>query len=119
MPTILIADDEPHMRRLIEMSLKKAGLDPVSIENGEVAVELAEKILPAAIVLDVTMPVMDGLEALRRLKANDSTREIPVVMLTSKGFELTRNEAEISGAAAFITKPFSPRILAESIKELV
>ena len=119
MPTVLIADDEPHMRRLIELSLKKAGLATRSVDNGEAAVQLASEISPAAIVLDVTMPVLDGLEALRRLKSDEATRGIPVVMLTSKGFELTRDEAEISGAAAFITKPFSPRILAEEIKGLI
>ena len=119
MPTVLVADDEPHMRKLIELSLKKANLDTVLVENGELALAQTRELRPDAVVLDVTMPVMDGMQTLRELKAAADTRMIPVVMLTSKGLELTRNQAEESGADAFITKPFSPRMLADEILRLI
>ena len=117
MAKILIADDETYSLRLLQMTLKKTGCDIISCKHGQEALEKAQEELPDLIVMDVMMPVMDGLAALAELKKNDATKEIPVIMLTAKGQSLTRTEAEESGAEHFVTKPFSPTELLAEVKK--
>jgi len=119
MKRILIADDEPHMRRFLELSLKKGCFEFLFATNGQEAIDQASQNQPDMIVMDVTMPVMDGLAALSELKRLDETREIPVIMITARGHILTRQEAELSGAALFLTKPFSPTQLLRKVRELL
>lgn len=116
---VLIVDDEPHMLRVTELSLKKGGYTIVIGRNGREALELAARELPHLIVMDVTMPEMDGLTALQLLKADPATAGIPVIMLTVRGQALTRQQAEASGAARFLTKPFSPSQLLAEAKRLL
>lgn len=115
---ILIADDEPHMRRLAELSLRKGGYELVTARNGREAVELALGQLPDLIILDMSMPELDGLGALKELKQNAATQNIPVIMLTARGHELARQDAEASGASLFLTKPFSPSQLLAEVRRL-
>ncbi len=117
--TILIADDEPHMVRIIELSLKKAGYGLRIARHGREALEMAIQEPPALIVMDVAMPEMDGLTALRQLKANPATIAVPVIMLTSRGQTIARDEAEASGASLYLTKPFSPSGLAAEVRRLI
>lgn len=116
---ILIADDEPHMLRVTELSLKKGGFDIRSARNGREAVALAMREKPDLIVLDVVMPELDGFGALRELKAAPETIGIPVIMLTSRGQTVAREEAVSSGAAIYLTKPFSPSQLLAEAKRLM
>jgi CheY-like chemotaxis protein len=116
---ILIVDDEPHMLRVTELSIKKGGYDIVIGRNGREAVELAGREKPGLIVMDVSMPEMDGLTALQHLKANPETAPIPVIMLTVRGQAMTRHQAEQSGAAVYLTKPFSPSQLLAEVKRLL
>jgi CheY-like chemotaxis protein len=109
--TILIADDEVYMLRLLEMTFKKGGYTVVSCRDGQEALTQAASTLPQLIVLDVMMPGLDGLGALRQLKGNPATRDIPVVVLSAKGHALTKVEAEQAGAVLFLPKPFSPNQL--------
>jgi len=117
MGKILIADDETYSLRLLQMTLKKTGCEIISCKNGQEAVDRAQSDAPDLIVMDVMMPVMDGLDALAELKKNDATAGIPVIMLTAKGQNLTRTEAEQSGAEHFVTKPFSPTELLAEVKK--
>ena len=110
---ILIVDDEPHMLRVTELSLKKVGYEILTARNGREAVEAATRELPVLIVMDVNMPEMDGITALKQLKATPATAGIPVIMLTSRG------EAETSGAALYLTKPFSPSALAAEARRII
>ena len=116
---VLIVDDEPHMLRVTELSLKKGGYAIVIGRNGREALELAAREQPNLIVMDVTMPEMDGLTALQLLKADAATVAIPVIMLTVRGQAMTRQQAEASGAALFLTKPFSPSQLLAEAKRLL
>lgn len=116
---VLIVDDEPHMLRLTELSLKKNGYQILTARSGREAIELATQELPALIVMDVTMPEMDGITALKHLKASPVTTAIPVIMLTTRGQSITRTEAEGSGAALYLTKPFSPSSLASEARKLI
>jgi CheY-like chemotaxis protein len=116
---ILIADDEIYMLRLLEMTFKKGGYAVVSCRDGQEALAKAASELPQLIVLDVMMPGLDGLGALRQLKENAATRDIPVVVLSAKGHSLTKVEAELAGAVLFLAKPFSPnQLLGEAQKIL-
>ena len=117
---VLIVDDEPHMLRLTELSLKKGGFEILIGRNGREALEIAARERPDLIVMDVVMPELDGLTALRQLKENPDTATIPVIMLTMRGQALARQEAEKSGAAIYITKPYSPsQLLAEAKRILI
>lgn len=116
---ILIADDEIYMLRLLEMTFKKGGYAVVSCRDGREALATAAAALPQLIVLDVMMPGLDGLGALRQLKENPATRDIPVVVLSAKGHALTRVEAEVAGAILFLAKPFSPNQLLGEVRKIL
>jgi len=119
MAKILIVDDEAHMRKFLEICLSRGGYAFCHAANGLEACQLAEKEQPSIIIMDVTMPVMDGLAALNKLKSNPTTAAIPVIMLTARGHNLPREEAQTSGASLFLTKPFSPSELMASAKRLI
>jgi DNA-binding response OmpR family regulator len=116
---VLVADDEIYMLRLLEMTFKKDGFEVVCCRDGQEALTTAAAAPPNIIVLDIMMPGLDGLGALRKLKENPATKNIPVVVLSSKGHALTRIEAELAGAAVFLTKPFSPNQLLGEIKKIL
>jgi CheY-like chemotaxis protein len=116
---ILIADDEVYMIRLLELSLKKGGYTVISCRDGQEALAQAATALPQLIVLDIMMPGLDGLGALRQLKGNAATRDIPVVVLSAKGHALTKVEAEQAGAVLFLSKPFSPNQLLSEVKKIL
>src|SRR5436190_19259338 len=92
-PTILVADDEPVNRALIERRLQREGYSVLTAQNGSEAVEKAQAALPDLVILDVMMPVMDGLEACRRIKEGDATRDIPVIFLSARD----ETEMKVSG----------------------
>ena len=116
---VLVADDEIYMIRLLEMTFKKGGFEVVSCRDGNAALATAVTAQPQLIVLDVIMPGLDGLGALRQLKENPVTKNIPVVVLSATGHALTRVEAELAGAALFLTKPFSPNQLLGEVKKIL
>lgn len=116
---ILIVDDEPHMLRVTELSLKKGGYQILTARNGREAIAFAERELPALIVMDVLMPELDGLAALKQLKGTPATAGIPVIMLTSHGQTVARDAAATSGAALYVTKPFSPSALAAEARRII
>ena len=116
---ILIADDEVYMLRLLEMTFKKGGYAVLSCRDGQEALAQAVSALPQLIVLDVMMPGLDGLGALRQLKGNPATRDTPVVVLSAKGHALTKVEAEQAGAVMFLAKPFSPNQLLSEVQKFL
>src|SRR3954470_19466387 len=116
---ILVVDDDPLMHRLFQHHLERAGFQMVSARSGREALEIATRQPPELIVMDIMMPDMDGLEALRELKKGDATKAIPVIVITANGHFMARKESEISGAAVFLTKPFSPTQLVTEIGRLV
>ena len=116
---ILIADDEVYMIRLLELTFKKGGYEIVSCRDGREALATAATARPQLIVLDVMMPGLDGLGALKQLKENPATKDIPVVVLSAKGHALTKVEAELAGAAMFLAKPFSPNQLLGEVRKIL
>ena len=116
---ILIVDDEPYMHRLLQYHLEHAGFQILNALNGRTALEIAQRELPNLIVMDVMMAELDGLSTLKELKKGDETKTIPVIMITASAHQVTRQEAETSGAALFLTKPFSPTQLVTAVRTLV
>ena len=118
MAHLVIAEDSPHMLRLLEMTLRKAGHTWIACAAGDAALAAVKSGKPDLAILDIIMPGMDGLTVLSALKADSATAGIPVIMLIASGHTLTRQQAEESGASAFLTKPFSPTELLATIQKL-
>jgi len=115
---VLVVDDEPFMIRLIEIVLERDGYTMLKAANGQEAVDVARLARPALIIMDGMMPTMDGLTALRLLKQDDATRDIPVILLTANPNRFSREDAVSSGATVFLTKPFSPTQLLNEIRRV-
>lgn len=119
MPRILIVDDEPNIVLALELLMKREGYEIRTVGDGERAVEAAGTFRPDLILLDVMMPRMDGFEVCQRIRADDSLKNIVIVMLTAKGREVEREKGLALGADLYITKPFSTREVVRKVKELL
>ena len=115
---VLIADDEPHMLKFIEFTLRKGNFEILKANDGVQALEVAEAQKPNVIVLDVLMPGMDGVTALKNLKKNPVLKLIPVILLTARGHTLDPEGAKKAGASYYLTKPFSPTELLKQVQQL-
>lgn len=116
---ILVVDDEKHILRLVQINLEKAGYLVVTASNGREALEAVALERPDLVVMDVMMPEMDGLEALQKLKENEQTADIPVVMLTAKAQDADVFQGWQSGADLYLTKPFNPIELLTFVKRIL
>lgn len=115
---ILVADDDPAIRDLLVMNLQAEGLAVDAADNGEDAVQLARRVIPDLIVLDVMMPQRTGLSALTELKQDSATKDIPVVLLTAKATDAEVWEGWEAGADYYITKPFDMEEILNFVKYL-
>ncbi len=117
---VLLCDDEFHILRAAEFKFRRAGFEVLCASDGVEALELVQNRVPDVIVTDCQMPRMNGLELIERLRQNERTRDVPILMLTAKGFELPADELverfRIAGVAA---KPFSPRELLRRVESLI
>jgi len=113
MSNILIVDDSPTMRRMVTASLR--ALPDASFGEAASGLEAIERVALSPvdlIILDLNMPDMHGLEVLDFLRRHQAYRDIPVIVLTTRGDEASRQDALAAGASLYLTKPFSPRALA-------
>ena len=118
MPRIMIADDAAFMRMMIKDNLKKTGFsDFVEASNGDEAVALFAETSPDLVLLDITMPVKDGLKALQEIRERDP--EARIVMCSAMGQESMVIEAVRLGALDFIVKPFKPERLVQTVKNVL
>jgi len=117
--TILIVDDEPDVSDLLVYNLQKAGYKTVTARDGNVALQKARDEVPSLILLDLMLPLMDGTEVCRHLKADSKTAHIPIIMLTAKAEEVDRVVGLELGADDYVTKPFSPREIALRVKNVL
>lgn len=106
MPKILLVDDEPNIVKLTGFHLRRQGYEVISADNGATALIMAHDQQPDLIILDVMMPIMDGFETLRSLKAMQETRAIPVIMLTCRTLDEDIAHGLVEGADLYLTKPF-------------
>lgn len=116
---ILIVDDDPKSRKLLNTILKVEGYTTIEAINGKQGFELAKAQKPSLILMDIMMPVMDGLTALSLLRNDKATSAIPVTMLTSVGHELNRMLSIDLGAVEYITKPVDRTELLNTIRRLM
>lgn len=119
MPKVLIVDDEPHIVKLVSFTLRNHGFEVVDAQDGSVAVEVARRERPDLIVMDVMMPLVDGHEACRRLKADPETASIPVLMLSAKGQSHEVSAGLDSGATEYVCKPFTPSELLGKVTDMI
>ena len=106
MAKILVVDDHIEIREALAAILEEEGHDIVHAENGVVALEMANSEMPDVILLDIAMPQMDGLETLRRLKSDEKTEAIAVIMVTAQGDRHAMVRAVQLGTRDYITKPW-------------
>jgi len=109
---VLLCDDEIHILRAAEFKLKRAGYDVHIASDGQEGWEAIEAQKPDILITDCQMPRLDGLGLVARIREHEETRDIPILMLTAKGFELSSEKlAEKWNVLEVIAKPFSPREL--------
>lgn len=119
MAHILVAEDERDIRELINFTLTYAGHQVTQAANGAEALELATKVKPDLIMMDVRMPKMTGYEACRQMKQIDELKNIPVIFLSAKGQDEEVQTGIEAGAADYILKPFGPEDLARRVSEIL
>ncbi|HOO44835.1 MAG TPA: response regulator [Deltaproteobacteria bacterium] len=122
MTKVLVIDDDQGVHAIINVIVKRQipDCDFFSAYNGEEGIEYAERELPDAILLDVEMPGIDGYETCRRLKANESTAHIPIIIFTGMAADAEgMDEARLCGADAFLGKPISKVDLIEKIERVL
>ena len=117
---ILLCDDEAHILRAAEFKFKRAGFEVLCASDGEEAWELVTSLHPDIVITDYQMPRLDGLGLIARIRAHAETANLPVLMLTAKGYELS-HEATCGtyGVVAVLPKPFSPRELHQRVVEIL
>jgi two-component system phosphate regulon response regulator PhoB len=115
---LLIADDEPGIRRLVRMTLESDDYEIVEAADGDEAVELARKHKPELMLLDVMMPRRSGLEVCRVLKTDPATAGIIIFLLTARAQESDQREGRAAGCDGYFMKPFSPISLMRKVEEI-
>lgn len=116
---ILVVDDEQDILELIRHTLNKEGYEVHVAANGQQAVEKAKKIKPSLILMDVMMPVMDGMEACRQLKEDPETSTLPIIFLTARSEEFAELAGFEAGADDYISKPIRSRVLLSRIRAIL
>ena len=116
---ILAVDDDPDILKLLQYNLEKEGFSVITAANGQEALRLVRSQPPQAIILDLMLPEVDGLEVYRQIKRDESLSQVPILMLTAKGEEMDRVVGFELGADDYIVKPFSPRELVLRVKAIL
>lgn len=116
---VLVVDDEIYIVHILEFTLTMEGYEVLTAADGEEALRRIQDDSPDLVVLDIMMPKMDGYEVLRRLRADEEFRHLPVILLSAKGRPIDRETGLEIGADDYIVKPFSPRRLLEKIHDLL
>ena len=116
-PKIIYAEDQESIARLVEYKLTKEGYDLTVLTSGEKVVEIVEKIMPDLVLLDMMLPIKDGMMILEELKSNEKVKNIPVIVLSVHAEEQKVLQAFNIGAVDYIQKPFSTAELATRIRK--
>jgi twitching motility two-component system response regulator PilH len=117
--TILIVDDSPTEVHVLRTILEKAGCRVETAPNGEEGIAAAKQLHPNLILMDVVMPVMNGFQATRKLRDDQETANIPVIMVTTKDQETDKSWGLRQGAEAYLVKPISPPELLERVEAVM
>ncbi len=117
MPKVLIVDDEADVVRLLQFRFDKEGFETITATDGQAALSTVEAESPDLVLLDIMMPLMDGMEVLRQIRSRRRTSKIPVIMLTAKTASITVDEARQLWVSDFIMKPFDPEVLVRKARK--
>ena len=117
--TILVVEDEPAIQTLVAACLQNAGHQVVRADTAEDAIRRVNEILPDVVLLDWMLPGMSGIQLARRLRGDERTHDLPIIMLTARGEEHDKIAGLDAGADDYLTKPFSPRELLARIKAVL
>ena len=116
---ILIADDEPNILISLEFLMKREGYEVVVARDGQEAIDAIERERPALVLLDVMMPIKTGFDVCHEVRASETLRDTPILMLTAKGRDTDVAKGLALGANAYMTKPFSTKELVQKVREMV
>ena len=116
---VLIADDDEDILALVRATIERSGHEVMAVGDGAAALSAMAERRPDLAVLDIAMPELDGLEVLRRLRADNETRDLPVILLTAQAQAADVERGFATGASAYVRKPFSPRDLATRVDDLL
>lgn len=116
---ILLADDEEDIKTIVQMFLETNGYEVITAFDGLDAADKAIEFMPDLILMDIMMPVMDGIEVTRKLKSQEKTKGIPIIMLTAAAQSAMVNKAMQAGAADYLSKPFEPERLQQAIDAIL
>jgi two-component system, cell cycle response regulator DivK len=116
---ILVVEDQEDNRQILRDLLTSGGFDMIEAENGADAITAAEANRPDLILMDIQLPILDGYEATRRIKANPDLKSIPIIVVTSYALSGDEDKARRAGCDDYVAKPFSPRALLAKIKAYV
>lgn len=119
MKKALVVDDEFHIVQVVSIKLKNNGFDVMTAENGAEAYDLACQNQPDIIITDYQMPKLSGIELIEKLRQNENTAHIPVIMLTARGFTIEDDQKEQLQISACLGKPFSPREVLQTIEQVL
>jgi len=118
-PSIMVVEDEPEIRELLSFTITRAGHDVVTAESAEQALQLIDRGLPELLVIDWMLPGMSGIDLAKRLRQDELTAPLPIIMLTARGEEADKLKSFDSGVDDYVTKPFSPKELMARVKALL
>jgi DNA-binding response OmpR family regulator len=118
-PLVLVADDDEDILTLVALRFRRSGLEVILARDGEEALDLIQKRAPDAAVLDIAMPKLTGLELVRRLRDSESTKTLPIVLLTARAGDKDVELGLEAGADEYITKPFSPQDLYTCVQSVL
>jgi len=116
---VLVADDELHIIHVVAIKLRNNGYEVVAASNGAEAYELACREKPDIVVTDYQMPLMTGIELIEKMREDERTKTIPVVLLTARSFAITQEMQETLGVSECLSKPFSPKELLKTIQDIL
>ena len=118
-PYILVVEDEPDIRELLDFSISRSGFSVIEAETAEDALKVLDRGTPELIIIDWMLPGMDGIDLAKQLRADELTKELPIIMLTARGEEADKLRSFEVGIDDYVTKPFSPKELVARIKALL
>lgn len=118
-PLILLADDEPHITHIVAHKLKRAGMEVIIVEDGEMALNKAIEHKPDAIVTDLQMPYLSGIELAQQLSTHAECSQIPIILLTARGYAIESEVESLPSVRKLLSKPFSAKDLVRDIQGLL
>ena len=116
---VLVVDDEIHIIHVVAIKLRNNGYEVVTATNGAEAFELVCEEKPDIIVTDFQMPAMTGVELVEKIRQNEETKDIPVILLTARSFAISKEQEQDLQISGCISKPFSPKELLENIEDIL